>query len=56
MNGKRKFVLSMVVICLSAAMVFVSKMDWGGWVTIATLALSIYAGANVIDKIKGGAG
>jgi hypothetical protein len=56
MNGVRKFWLSVGVIVLSAGMVFADKLAEGGWVTIATLALTIYAGANVIDKMKGGAG
>lgn len=56
MNGRRKFILSVAVILLSAAMVFMGKLDQGGWVTIATLALGLYAAANVVDKKMGGTG
>ena len=56
MNGRRKFILSVGVILLSAAMVFMGKLDQGGWVTVATLALSLYAASNVVDKKLGGAG
>lgn len=56
MNGKRKFVMSILVILLSATMVFAGKMEWSGWVTLATLALGIYGAANVVDKKLGGAG
>ena len=56
MNGKRKFSLTMVVLVASLALVLLDKLDGAGWVTIATLALSIYGAANVVDKVKGGAG
>lgn len=56
MNGKRKYFLSWGIIVASVAMVFAGKLDGAGWITVATLALSIYAGANVVDKKMGGAG
>lgn len=56
LSGKRKFALSIAIILLSAVMVFTGKLDGGAWVTIATLALGLYAAANVADKRLGGAG
>lgn len=54
--GKRKYILTWAVVVASIAMVFTDKLDGAGWITVATLALSIYHGANVIDKKMGGAG
>lgn len=56
MNGKRKFILACTVILLSAGMVFAGKMDAPFWVQLALGALAIFAGANVVDKMKGGQG
>lgn len=56
MNGKRKFLATMTIILLSAAMVFVGKMDAPFWVQLTLGALAIFSGANVYDKMKGGAG
>lgn len=56
MNGKRKFYLSCGVILLSAGMVFAGRLEGAGWITLATMALGIYAGANVVDKKLGGSG
>lgn len=56
MNGKRKFILSCGIVLFSALMVFAGKMESGGWVTIATLALGLYAASNVVDKKLGGHG
>ena len=56
MNGKRKFSLTLLIVLLAASMVFTGKMDAAGFVTLASLALSIYVAGNVTDKKLGGAG
>lgn len=56
MTGRRKFYMSLLVILLSAAMVFTGKMEAAGWITLASLALSIYVAGNVTDKKLGGQG
>lgn len=56
MTGKRKFILSSAIVVFSAIMVFAGKLDGGAWVTIATLALGLYAASNVVDKKLGGVG
>lgn len=56
MNGKRKFILCLVVVLVSAAMVFADKMEAPFWVQLALGALGIFATANVVDKMKGGQG
>lgn len=55
-HGKRKFTVTMFIVVVSSAMVFVDKLEAAGWVTLATLCLSIYGAQNVIDKMKGGQG
>lgn len=56
MNGKRKFLLTVGVLVGSFVLALTGKLDPGGWVTISSLALSIYGAANVFDKKNGGAG
>lgn len=56
MNGGRKFALTLLVLIGSLALALVGRLDGAGWVTIATLALSVYGAANVVDKKLGGAG
>jgi hypothetical protein len=40
----------------SCVALFTGKIDGGTYVALSTLALSIYAAANVIDKKMGGEG
>lgn len=56
MNGKRKFILTAAVLIGSFTLACFGKLDGGGWVTIATLALGIHGAANVVDKKMGGQG
>ena len=55
-TGNRKFALTLIVLGMSFAALMADKLEGGGWVTLATLALSIYGAANVVDKMKGGQG
>jgi len=52
----RKFVQSFFVQLSGCVALFVDKIDGGTYVALSTLALSIYAAANVIDKKMGGRG
>lgn len=52
--GGRKFTLTAFVLIASTVMRFTGHLDQSGWVTLATLALSIYGAANVTQKVKGG--
>lgn len=56
MNGKRKFMVTGFVLVSSAVMVFAGKMEGAGWITLATLCLSIYGAQNIVDKKMGGQG
>jgi hypothetical protein len=47
-----KFVLTVMVILLSYALVFVGKLDAKQWFDVATVAAGLYIGGNVIQKFS----
>ena len=55
-SGKRKFVTTLLVLLSSVVALFTGHLDQTAWVTVATLSLSIYSGANIVDKKLGGLG
>ena len=56
MKLSRKFVLSVLMILLSAALCWFRRIDGGNWVWIAGLVLGSHHAANVVDKKLGGEG
>lgn len=56
LDGKRKFWATVYIMVMSSIGLFSGKLDQGGYVTIMTMCLGIYAGANIVDKKLGGAG
>lgn len=54
--ASRKFVQSFFVQLSGCVALFVDKIDGGTYVALSTLALSIFAAANVVDKKLGGQG
>lgn len=48
--GGRKFFGVMTVIWLSALFLIIERLTGGEWVTVNTLALGIFGGANVWQK------
>lgn len=52
----RKFIQSFFVQLSGCVALFSGHIDGGTYVALSTLALSIYAAANVIDKKMGGRG
>lgn len=54
--ASRKFIQSFFVQLSGCVALFVDKIDGGTYVALSTLALSIFAAANVVDKKMGGSG
>ena len=48
--GSRKFLLSMLIVLLATGLRAFSLIDGGMWVTVVSLALTVYVGANVAQK------
>lgn len=48
--GSRKFLLSLLVILLATGLRWFDLIDGGMWVTVVSLAMTVYAGANVTQK------
>jgi len=48
--GSRKFLLSLLVVLLATGLRWFDLIDGGMWVTVVSLALTVYAGANVTQK------
>ena len=45
----RKFQLTLLVLILSSIFLTVSKLTGGEWITITTLVLGMYKGANIME-------
>jgi hypothetical protein len=54
--SQRKFLQAAFVQISGCVALFTGKIDGGVYVALSTLALSIYAAANVMDKKMGGEG
>lgn len=46
----RKFLLAMLVVLLATGLRAFDLIDGGMWVTVVSLALTVYVGANVAQK------
>jgi uncharacterized membrane protein len=47
-----KFVLTVLVLLMSYALVFTGKLDAKQWFDVATVAAGLYIGGNVIQKFS----
>jgi len=47
-----KFLLTVLVLIMSYALVWVGKMDAKQWFDVATVAAGLYIGGNVIQKFS----
>ena len=56
LEGNRKFYLACFFALTAAVALFAGRLDQGGFVTLATLILSIFAAGNIVDKKLGGKG
>lgn len=56
MNGKRKFVITLIITVSSIAGLFSGKIDQSVYSTLMMMILGIYGAANIVDKKLGGAG
>ena len=48
--GSRKFLLTLLIVLLATGLCLLSLIDGGMWVTVVSLALTIYVGGNVAQK------
>jgi hypothetical protein len=48
--GSRKFLLALLVVLLATGLRVFDLIDGGMWVTVVSLALTLYLGANVAQK------
>ena len=48
--GSRKFILALLVLATATALRAFGLIDGGMWVTVASLDLALYLGANVSQK------
>ena len=48
--GSRKFILALLVLATATALRAFGLIDGGMWVTVASLGLILYLGANVAQK------
>ncbi len=46
----RKFLLTLLIVLLATGLRVFSLIDGGMWVTVVSLALTVYVGANVAQK------
>lgn len=46
----RKFILTMLIVWLATGLRAFNLIDGGMWVTVVSLALTVYCGANVSQK------
>lgn len=46
----RKFLLTLLIVLLATALRAFNLIDGGMWVTVVSLALTVYVGANVAQK------
>ena len=48
--GSRKFLLTLLIVLLATGLRWFELVDGGMWVTVVSLALTVYVGANVAQK------
>lgn len=48
--GSRKFLLTLLIVLLATGLRWFESIDGGMWVTVVSLALTVYVGANVAQK------
>lgn len=46
----RKFILTVLIVLLGTALRWFDLVDGGMWVTVVSLALTVYVGGNVAQK------
>lgn len=46
----RKFLMAMLIVLLATGLCVFSLIDGGMWVTVVSLALTVYVGGNVAQK------
>ncbi len=46
----RKFLLTLLIVLLGTALRWFDMVDGGMWVTVVSLALTVYVGGNVAQK------
>lgn len=46
----RKFLLTMLIVLLGTFLRWFDLVDGGMWVTVVSLALTVYVGGNVVQK------
>ena len=52
--GSRKFLLTLLIVLLATGLRVFDMVDGGMWVTVVSLALTIYVGGNVAQKRTSG--
>lgn len=48
--GSRKFLLTLLIVLLATGLCAFHLIDGGMWVTVVSLALTVYVGGNVAQK------
>jgi hypothetical protein len=48
--GSRKFLLTLLIVLLATGLRWFESIDGGMWVTVVSLALTVYVGANAAQK------
>ena len=48
--GSRKFLLTLLIVLLATVLRWFELIDGGMWVTVVSLALTVYVGGNVAQK------
>lgn len=48
--GSRKFLLTLLIVLLATGLRWFELIDGGMWVTVVSLALTVYVGGNVAQK------
>lgn len=48
--GSRKFLLTLLIVVIATGLCAVLLIDGGMWVTVVSLALTVYVGGNVAQK------
>jgi hypothetical protein len=48
--GSRKFLLTLLIVLMATGLRWFELIDGGMWVTVVSLALTVYVGGNVAQK------
>jgi len=48
--ASRKFLMALLIVLLATGLCVFSLIDGGMWVTVVSLALTVYVGGNVAQK------